>query len=295
MSILGTMTGFIVLLLRKITKLPATVIYILWTVPVLRFWIPVGIASPYSLMQLIAQFTMRTLMIGQGFHKLPKMTMMNTIMVADSYFPITYKYHWLEKTFEVFAGIWLLLFAAALILCGFFYYLSKVEIKEAIHLKGNIYQSDKIAAPAVYGIFRPKIVLPYSITKEDMPYIIMHEQVHIRRWDNLIRIIIIVTACLHWFNPFIWIFLKCFFEDMEFACDAKVLKNCNTAKKKAYTKALLSTMHTKMLFASAFGGAKLKTRIEKMLLYKQLTIASSVFFGAFILVLAFILLTNAVG
>jgi beta-lactamase regulating signal transducer with metallopeptidase domain len=102
-----------------------------------------------------------------------------------------------------------------------------------------------------------------------------------------------ITACVHWFNPLTWTFLKYFFTDMELACDAKVLKCLDERQTKEYARTILACADRKAFFASAFGGAKTKVRIENILSYKKLTLLSSLCFAALAAVIAVIIITNA--
>ena len=102
-------------------------------------------------------------------------------------------------------------------------------------MRDNIYVSDKITSAAVYGVFRPKIIIPkgyelrYELQNSD--YVLAHESAHIRRKDNLWRIIAVISASIHWFNPFAWILLKKFLEETELACDEQVLADCGKIRK----------------------------------------------------------------
>jgi beta-lactamase regulating signal transducer with metallopeptidase domain len=77
------------------------------------------------------------------------------------------------------------------------------------------------------------------------------------------------------------------------ACDEKVLSKCNDEQKKEYALALIGCAESKSAFVSAFGGAKIRKRINNILSYKKLTWISCVGFGALIAVIAYVLLTNA--
>lgn len=289
-SIVGSVAGLVVLLLRKIKTLPRFAIYALWALPLIRLWLPLGIANEYSLLSLISKYTTKTVVIREG---LPQLTITNTIMGANSYFPIEYKTDLLENVMNITSVIWIIVCIAAILTTMLLYFFTKSELKSADHMKGNIYQSDRILSPAVYGIIRPKIIIPAVIANGDTSYVIMHEQVHIRRKDNLYRIVAVITACIHWFNPLAWLFLKYFFVDMELACDAKVLKGLNQKQADAYAFAILSCASGKAFFASAFGGAKTRVRIENILSYKRLTFLSSLCFTALVVIIAVIIITNA--
>ena len=45
MSILAGFTGLIVAVLRKIHKIPRFAVYILWLLPLIRFWISAAVSS----------------------------------------------------------------------------------------------------------------------------------------------------------------------------------------------------------------------------------------------------------
>jgi len=297
MSILAGLTGLIVAVLRKIPKLPRFAVYLLWLLPLIRFWIPFGPVNRWSLLSLISRFTTRTVMIWNepAASGIPDLSMTNSIQAADSYFPIVYKTLTLKSLFEVSAMIWAVIAAAAILTSIFLYSVTKRELRDATHLRGNIWLSGKITSPAVYGIFRAKIIIPDIVTEQDLPYILAHEKVHIQRRDNLWRVIAVITACVHWFNPLSWIFLKCFFTDMELACDSKALRILGADRAKAYASALLSCASGKSYFASAFGGTRTRVRIENILSYKKLTVLSSLAFGALLAAVAFVLITNARG
>ena len=66
--------------------------------------------------------------------------------------------------------------------------------------------------------------------------------------------------------------------------------------KKAYAHALVNgaqSIHEQALFASAFGGAKIRVRIDRILNYRRLSIGSVVCFTVLILAIAYVLLTNS--
>ncbi len=292
MSILGSVTGILVLLIRRIRILPRFGVYLLWMLPLVRFWIPVGIANRYSLLNFISYFTTKTVVVRKSVFEY---TMTNIIQAAEKYFPIKFKTELLADIFNIAGIIWLVVALGAIISSVALYVVTKSALKNANQIKDNIYISDKVLSPAVYGILKPKIILPANISDANIDYILRHEQVHIHRRDNLWRIIAVITACVHWFNPLIWVFLKLFFTDMELACDAGVLKHLADDDKKRYVAALLACSAGKSYYASTFGGYKIRLRIENILSYKNLTLLSSICFTVFFVVITVAIITNAVG
>lgn len=294
MSIIGTATGLVVLLCRKVRALPRLAVYLLWFVPLIRLWIPFGISNRFSLLHLISQFTTKTIPLYES-NQLPELVYTNYMMAAQEYNPVVYKTPMLDLIFRVSSLVWVVVFAALLLTMLLLYYFTSSELKNAIRERDNIYRSATITSPAVYGIFKPRIILPAGTSDDELPMILVHEQAHIARKDNLFRTIALLTACLHWYNPLSWLFLKLFFEDMELACDAKILKKMDQADKKKYAAALVgfSGHSDKGLFVSAFGGAKVRIRIEHILSYKSLSRVSAIFLALLLIAVAIALLTNA--
>ena len=294
MSILGTLTGAVILLLRFVRRIRRRWIVILWAIPLLRFWLPVSIGGKYSLMSLLSGFSTKTVVIYQSPGGERVYSAMNSIQAAESYFPITYRTNVLEDVFRCAALVWAIVAAALILALGILYVSTLSELRDAERLRGKVYVSPKVTAPAVYGILRPRIILPASAAaSEDLELIVLHEGRHIRRGDNLWRMLAFFTAAIHWFNPAIWLFLKLFLSDAEIACDESVLSRLPADDHRRYAHALLNARTGKTVFASAFGGAKVRTRIERILSFRRMTAASGIAFAVLIAAIAYFLLANA--
>lgn len=292
MSIIASLMGLLVLIIRKLKFIPHRVSVFLWIIPFVRMCMPLGLNSPYSLMTLISRLTTRTVTVYQAAEEI-EFSATNFIMAANSYFPITYKVNILGRIFDVAALIWIIGALAIMTALAILYTAAKREIRDSKNLENHAFLSDKVESPAVYGIIRPRIILPTSYADRDLKYVLQHEKTHIRRKDNLWRLFGFLAAAIHWFNPFSWVFLKVFLSDLELACDEAAISEYNIEERKEYARTLLNCSQSKNLFASAFGGAKVRMRIENVLSYKQMTGLSAV--GSTILILAIIytLLTNA--
>jgi beta-lactamase regulating signal transducer with metallopeptidase domain len=292
MSITAALTGVLIMIVRSIKKIPRRLTIFLWIIPFLRMTIPLGLDSPYSLMSLLSKLTTKTVIVFQPTEDI-SFSMMNSVMAANSYFPITYRVGILENVFSVFSVIWAVVALAIILMLLAVYFTTLYEIKDSKHLKDNVFLSEKITSPAAYGILRPKIVLPASYKDIDIELVIQHEKAHIRGLDNLWRAIVFLVVAVHWFNPFSWIFLKAFLADLELSCDERVLLRIGANRYKEYASALLECKQGTTVFASAFGGAKIRTRIENILSFRKLTRISLVVFIALISVIFYVLLTNA--
>ena len=164
------------------------------------------------------------------------------------------------------------------------------SITDAGRIRDNIYYSDKVNTPALYGIIKPKIIFP---TNDIDKYVLLHEQAHIKRRDNLLRIIAVTAACIHWFNPLVWLMLKLYISDSEIACDEAVIAGLPRGEHKEYALTLLRYTESRTVYASPFGGTGVKTRIERILSYKKLSLFSVVSFVILIALTAYFLLTNS--
>jgi len=294
MSIIGAVTGAFVLALRRIRAIPRQIIYFLWIIPLIRLWIPIAFSNKYSLMTLLAGLGARTIAVS-GSEGEPSLTTMNSVQAAESYNPIVYGNNTLRLIFAVGSAVWAVIFAVLLITMLIMYHRAKAQAGDSVHLYKNIYESNQITSPAVYGVFRPKIMVPGGMTSQDLSYAVLHETAHITRGDNFFRLTAIFTACFHWFNPMVWIFLRYCLADMELACDEKVMAKLDEKERKLYAASLLNCLAPtgKLLFSSPFGGAKIKIRIENILSYTKLTAAACVCFVLLLAAIAVALLTNA--
>ncbi len=292
MSITAAITGVIIMLVRLIKKIPRRITVILWIIPFIRMTFPFGLNSPYGLMSLLSKLTTKTIVIYQPTDDIA-FSMMNSVMAADTYFPITYKVNIIEDIFRIASIVWIIVSLAILLMLVVTYFTTIREIKDSTHLKDNIYLSEKIISPAVYGIVKPKITLPATYKDRDIEFIVLHEKTHIRSFDNLWRIIAFVIVAVHWFNPLCWLFLKGFLADLELSCDERVITKIGADRAKDYASSLLESRQGATVFASAFGGAKIRTRIENILSFKRLTWLSLTVFIVLIGTIFFVLLTNA--
>lgn len=323
MSIIGGLSGLVVLLFRKIRRIPRRVICILWAIPFLRFTIPVFFGGRYSLMSLLSYITERTVTVLPSI-KEPivlfktvdvlemlnrfDMTQMNCLQLAISYFPIeykdsfmmpiygtaTYSVNVIEELMKVASAVWAVVAVGLITAFSMIYFTTVHTLKDSRHFRDNIYFSEKLDTPAVFGILRPRIIIPEGCNRMDLTYVLLHENSHVKAGDNLWRLVGILIASVHWFNPLSWIFLKCFLSDLELACDERVLSVCDEEEKKKYALSLLDFAEKRTVFLSTFGGARVKLRVENILTYKKITVTSAVAFSLLIIAAAYLLLTNGV-
>lgn len=161
-----------------------------------------------------------------------------------------------------------------------------------------LYTSVHAASPLVIGIFRPRIILPEGEIPEDQAIcMVLHELIHIRRGDPFIRLLSIVLACVHWFNPMIWLALKFSAKDMELSCDEAALSLMEDGASTAYATALLDLsvrQHRGLSPLLMFGESNLKSRVKNVLSYKKPTLWVSIAAVLILAICAAVLLTDPV-
>lgn len=140
--------------------------------------------------------------------------------------------------------------------------------------KIEIRASGYISAPLTYGIFRPVILLPADTDWEDtdrMRYILEHEYVHIRRFDTTVKLLYVTAACVHWFNPLVWVMLVLVNRDMELICDETVVQFFGMEKKKTYAKMLIEMEERGIPapFSSSFSKNAVEERIVAIMKIKK--------------------------
>ena len=171
----------------------------------------------------------------------------------------------------------------------------RIKLKKAVWERENIYTCDHISTPFVLGIIKPKIYLPSNLRQKEKNYIIKHEQIHIKRYDHIIKILSFIVLSIHWFNPLVWIASVLSEKDMEMSCDESVIKVLGNDIKKEYSFSLLSLATNRTVVSGmpiAFGEGNTKNRVEHILYYKKPSfwIAIVAFIG--VLILAISLLSN---
>ena len=111
---------------------------------------------------------------------------------------------------------------------------SNMNIKKDI----NVVQGLNIKSPAIFGMFKPKILMPLAVIKnmddDDIKNIFLHELSHYKKKDILVNYVIRITRVIYWFNPIIWYFTNEMKKDMELSCDSIALNYIESEKTKEY-------------------------------------------------------------
>lgn len=303
MSLASCFVIVALLLVRQIRRLPRRVMYPLWGLAFFRLVMPFTLPTRWSLFNFTGGLVKRLITIETITHGTIQetaatsgiWTTMNSIGAADQYVPIEYKTESLRQIFTIGTVVWAIVAAASIIAAVILYSLTRKELKQAIHIKDDLYRSDMLMSPVLTGLFRPRIILPSGLDPDSTEgvMIVAHEKKHKSRLDNLWRLLGICITCLHWFNPFAWIMLKSFLTEMELSCDEAVIRKYSVDERQKYAGTLLRFAEdSRMLVSSAFGRSGVKVRIVNVLNYRKLTLIGIMASSLLLLAVTIVLVTN---
>lgn len=177
-----------------------------------------------------------------------------------------------QVDFNIYSVLWLAGMAALLVHALVSAGKLKKKLATAILLRDNIYESEFVDSPFVFGVVKPNIYLPMHMDEGTAAYVIAHEHAHLARRDHWWKVLGYLVLALHWFNPLVWVAYILFCRDIELACDEKVVKGLDGAARADYSQALLSCAAPKRAVAAcplAFGEGNIKTRVKSALHYKK--------------------------
>ncbi|MDF2540574.1 MAG: antirepressor regulating drug resistance protein [Herbinix sp.] len=266
---------FVILVRLLLKKAPKGISFALWSVVAFRLMIPFSFESMYS---LIPRNT-NTIPIVHDVIYQQNPQFDSGIEIVDTFVSETLTVptigvsaNPLQIYLEMGAYIWVLGIIALIVYSLISILILKRNLRSAKLIEQNSYEAENFKIPFVLGLIRPKIYLPIVLNVEERSYILLHEQIHIRRKDHIVKVLAFLILSVHWFNPLVWIAFMLMSTDMELSCDEKVLKEMNEYIKKPYANSLLTLatgMHILNGSPLAFGEGNVKVRIKNVLKYKR--------------------------
>lgn len=335
MSITASIVAIVIILVRAVfhKSLPKIFSYAIWGVVLIRLLIPFSFSSLLSIFNILP--TPQTMfdsvqnigaityipneidIVQDTIINIDNQTIDNTI---NSSLPTALPQASSNTMPDIIflAGlIWLVGIAATLLYCIYTYTKASYSLKTAILLKDDmllnecsqglnisrkiqLFSSGNINTPVVYGIIKPKIIIPKLLFEmendETKRYIIVHELVHVKRYDYLLKPLAIFALCIHWFNPIIWLSFKLFQKDMEIACDEKVMSVYNTDIRSKYATSLINMAAKQNGILNggllSFSESNIKSRVKGIMNYKKPVFFIGAVVAAVLVVTALVLLTN---
>ena len=264
-----------VLLLRlPLRRAPRWIFCLLWGLVALRLLCPVFPESPVSLqMEMEIQPAQLLQMQQEALHEPTRVELAtNPAIAAPVQLEFTGSVGYAQIKIMYLFLIWVagvgILLAYSLISWMVLHH----RIATATILHGNIRQSDRVDTPFVFGLLRPKIILPYSLQEPERSHVIAHEQAHIRRGDHWWKPLGFLLLSIYWFHPLLWVAYALLCRDMEAACDERVIRALEPDGRKDYARALLQCGTRRSRIAAcplAFGEIGVKSRILRVVNYKK--------------------------
>ncbi len=291
MSFAGGILILAVIVIRAlaINMLPKKAFNALWWISVVRLMIPFSIPSAFSVYSLMGSHAPGN--GSQAIRVLPIGASGQAASMPDS---ITNA-----------VSTWTVVWAAGVLVCAVFFSLAYWKCRKefqtsipvgndftenwlSVHQQGrriSIRQSGRFSAPLTYGVLHPVILMPTSTKWENtdsLAYVLAHEYVHIRRFDSIRKLVLIVVLCVHWFNPLVWVMYILANRDIELSCDEAVVRFFGENTKAAYARALISMEETRSgltPLCSSFSKNAIEERITAIMKIKKTTVFSLVLAG----------------
>lgn len=287
--------------LRFQDRTPRRAFCLLWDLVLIRLLVPLEIASPVSIRQLLPAAAQRAVAAPQRTAASPMVSaaVEGTRVVQEAY--ITSVAEDVAQTAVapmapdwggVLTGAWL---AGVLALAVWFLWshlrsrrvyaaalpcrdgrvldwLAERPLRRPIQAR----TSDRVAAPLTYGILYPVILLPRGMEDgETLSCVLSHEYEHIRRFDALRKGLLALALCLHWYNPLVWAMYALANRDMELSCDEAVVRS--GADRAGYAMALLGLEERRGRWSpsgSHFSQNALEERIKAIMKRKHISMTA---------------------
>jgi bla regulator protein BlaR1 len=177
--------------------------------------------------------------------------------------------------------------------------------KEVMSINSDItlLQTNIIKTPALFGLIKPKIIIPTKLLEEAnynyIRYALLHELAHIKRKDILVNYIVTLLSIVYWFNPLVWYGFHLMREDRELCCDSLALSYINEDEVYEYGFAIikLAEISSRAPWLPGMAGiinknSKIKRRIIMIKCFKKNSYKLSAVALAVLLIVSCISLTD---
>lgn len=136
----------------------------------------------------------------------------------------------------------------------------------------NVWLSDRVKTPCLVGVFRPRIILPFGLSEKQRAFVLCHEEEHLRHGDAVWKLLGYLMMSVYWYHYFLWMLYSVFLEDLELACDARVLQRMGENVKADYSEALVDFSTRRRMVSAvqiAFGENYTRDRVRSVLRWKK--------------------------
>ena len=211
MSLTGSFVILAVLAMRMfLRRAPKIFSYCLWAVVLLRLLCPVSFSAVFSPLQVLEPSETSNGRIVYISEDLIRQTAEEPSEGADTLQPQgeTNVAAPQGNNLEALVGAGSVIWLAGICLMAAYSAVSFVRLnkrlKTARRERDNIYRMEQMETPFVVGVIRPKIYMPAHLEENEERYVLLHEQIHLKRGDHIFKIAAFAALSLHWFNPLAW-------------------------------------------------------------------------------------------
>lgn len=293
MSFAGAVMILAVTVIRALViyRVPKKTFLVLWGITLARLLIPFSAPSAFSIYTFFGEKEPNISNVGD--------TAVTTLGPAIQEGQMTTAPNYISHS-EVAVPIWAIIWAIGALICAVVFsitywkcykefqtslpidndftrnWLSSHHIKRSIQIR----QSELVSAPLTFGILRPVILMPKTTDWNDektLQYVLAHEFVHIRRFDTITKLILLIALCVHWFNPFVWVMYVLANRDIELSCDETVLHLFGENTKASYARTLIGMEEIKSgitPLCNNFSKNALEERMTAIMKTKKSTVLS---------------------
>jgi beta-lactamase regulating signal transducer with metallopeptidase domain/uncharacterized GH25 family protein len=110
----------------------------------------------------------------------------------------------------------------------------------------SLIETGLVDSPALYGLFRPRLLLPPKLaerfSESELRHIFLHEMAHVRRRDMAAQWIVTCFQIAHWFNPILWFGFRRMAADRELACDELALSVVGESEGPSYGQTIVKLL-----------------------------------------------------
>ena len=136
--------------------------------------------------------------------------------------------------------------------------------------------SPQIGSPYTIGFIKPFIVVPESLEHSRLSEMILrHEYSHLHSHDSLVKLLCLLTICLHFYNPLTVLTLLLYKRFSEYIADETATMGYTLEERKAYASALVThsgkIRQVPVVWRNNFWGEKkvIRRRVELIMIKKR--------------------------
>ncbi len=303
MSVLGAAMILFFTLIRAvfIHKLPKKTFVLMWEIVILRLILPVKIPSITSAFTLVERF------LPQEIISIIPTTNPDAVVNESGYLEISQVIN--APNISIWEIVWLVgvvisatafigLYIVSFRKCRFAERVG-VALPEELKLRREveIRVCVGISSPLTYGLVKPVILLPKTFeldNSEQLRLVLTHEITHIKRFDILRKIAVIIAVCVHWFNPLAWVMFVLFNRDIELVCDDIVIGKIGHKNRREYALALVEMLDARVgILHNYFSKNAVEERIVSISKHKKTNVISGITAGILTLCVTAVFATSS--